>query len=344
MSFILGDVLDHHESIDIEYKEFCFKTNLFDYYSKQELRNMIKQSVLLRNFDELIIDNIQKYIHYYVPRYVSAFHNSKHSGEYKLFIGINDFNEITGIPFKGNLRMYNTFFTKYMEDVIRSNVSNKCCVSTQLETFKTVIDEDILNDDYLGEIMEQYDEQDKLYSIAYEKYVKDKKKWIKDMYFYKGKLQDVVNNNKIKLEFVKYLEKKNLLKMFPEVFWKYHTIPSDSIKHYKKSPIELLYWLIQFKDERVNHLMTLKPVEPMMPKILNIEYCLLTKMTSLRKRLVTNANMSYYTILVTFKCTKECPNVVSFRDPRTRSERTLKRYICPLNHSPKCRDMCSPRK
>jgi hypothetical protein len=342
--FLLGDVLDHHESIDIEYKEFCFKTNLFDFYTKHDLRNMIKNSVLLKDFNELIIDNIKKYIHYYVPRYASAFHNSKHAGEYKLFIGINDYNEITGIPFRGNLQMYNTFFSIYAKEVISLNVSNKCCVSTLFETFKTDIDEDILNDDYLGEIMEKYDRQDKLYTIAYEKYVKDKKHWVREIYFYKGKLQDVVNNPKIKLEFVKYLEDKNLLRMFPEVFWKYHTIPSDSIKYYKKSPIELLYWLIQFKDERVNYLMTLKPVEPPMPKILNIEYCLLTKMTSLRKRLVSNANVSYYTILITFNCDKECSNLVSFRDPRTLSKRTLKRYICPLNDTPKCRDMCTPTK
>jgi hypothetical protein len=340
--FLLGDVLDHHESIDIEYKEFCFKTNLFEYFSKNELRNMIKNGILLNGFNELIIDNIKKYIHYYISRYVSAFHNSKCSDTYKLFIGIDDFNEITGIPFNGNLLIYNTFFRKYMEDVLSNNVKNRCCVSVGLESFKNVIDEDILNDDYLGDILEEYDEQDKIYKELYNKYIKNKRLWIREMFIYKGKLEDLINNNDIKLEFVMYLEEKNLLHSFPEVLWRYHYIPSDSIKYVKKSPTHLIYWLIKFKDERVNQLMNRKPIEPQIPKILNIEYCLMTKMTLLRKRLVQKG-VSYYTIVMTFKCNKFCNKVVSFRDPRTRMYRSLRRYICSIGNTPKCKDMCVPR-
>lgn len=339
--FLLGDVLEHHESLDVEYKEFCFKTNLFEYYSKNDLRSMIKDTVLLTGFNELIIENIKKYIEYYVPRYISAFHNSKHADEYNLFVGINDFNEITGIPFNGNLLMYNMFFNSYVENVMKSNVQERCCVSVKFETHKSTIDDDILNDDYLEDILDKYDEEDKVYRTAYSDYIIQRKEWIKQMYFYKGKLQDLMNNPNIKMEFVKYLEGKNLLKSFPEVFWKHHEIPSDSIKYVKKSPTHLIYWLIQFKDENVNYLMERKPVEPQIPKILNIEYCLLTKMTLLRKRMVRRG-VSYFTILMTFKCNKSCCNMVSFKDPRTRMYRTLRRYICQVSDTPKCTDVCEP--
>lgn len=334
----LGDIVDHHEFIDIEFKEFCFKSNLFEMFSKQELKMFITSGRLLRDFNELIINNIKKYIDVYVPRYMSAFHNSSYSNKYRFYIGINDFSEITGVPFNGNLRDYDAFFTSYINKVVKRNVDDQCCMETSFKSYKNIIDKDILSNDYLENILREYEHNLVMYNKKYSEYLVKKKAWITRMYFFKGKLQDVINNQTTKMEFVQFLEKKNLLRSFPEVFWKYHYIPSEDVKYVKNSPNELIYWLIKYKDEKVKYLMHLKPQEPMMPKILNIEYCILTQLSSLRSRLVEQ-NMNYYTILISFKCNKTCSKLISYKDPRTKEYRTLTRIVDKIENTPRCIDV-----
>jgi hypothetical protein len=334
---ILGNVRKYGERINIEYKEFCFKTNLFDVYKKKDLRVMIQSGKVLNDFNDLIKKNIKKYIQSYVPRYASSFHNCKLNNEYKLYIGINDYNEVTGIPYNGNLKKYNSHLQDHVNYILNSRVDDKCCVSVSCEIKEVLIDEDILDDEYLESILGSYEEKKEQYDKEYSKYIIDKRKWILDIYKYKGKLQEVINNDEIKLEFVKYLEEKNLLKCFKEVFLKNHEIPSDSIKYVKKSPTEMVHWLIKFKDEKVKSLLDVKPKEPFIPKILNIEYCLLTKLSCLRKRFVKNG-VRYYTILLRFKCCKNCKNIVSFKDEKTNQFRRIKRYMCSLKKTPQSYD------
>lgn len=335
--FILGDIMDNHETINVEYKEFCFKTNLFEIYSKKELKEFITSCVLLKNFNELVLENIKKYIYVYVPRYVSSFHNSNYDDTYKLYIGINDHSEITGVPFKGNLLMYNAYFQHYIDTLIKEKVNDICCMSIKYETFKNKIDPDILSDDYLESVLSKYNKIETKYKAEYNQYIIDKKIWIDKMYFFKGKLQDVINNDTIKLEFIQFLEEKNLLKSFPEVYKNHHEIHSENVKFVKNDTTQLVYWLIQFKDKKLKDLIRLKPTEPIIPKIMNIEYCLLTQMSTLRKRL-TNIKVNYFTILITFTCNKNCEKKVSYIDPRTKQSRTLTRYMCCHKKTPQCMD------
>lgn len=337
-NMILGDFVDHHEYIDIEYKEFCFKTNLFDLFTRHELKCFITNGKILENFNTLIINNIKRYIDVYVPRYMSAFHNSNHSNNHQFYIGINDHCEITGIPFKGNLKIYNYYFINYINEVIQKNVYDSCCIKLNINIIDTIIDNDVLCGDYLDNILKDYEKKRQIYEKDYKDYCKRKKDWISKMYFFKGKLQDVINNESTKLEFVEFLERKSLLESFPEVFLKYHYIISEDVKYVKNNPTTLIYWLIKYKDEKVKHLMTLKPVEPAIPKILNIDYCILTQLSSLRKKLVEQ-NMKYFVILMTFTCNKDCHHKITYKDPRTKEFRTLTRVIDLTKQSPTCKDI-----
>ncbi len=336
--FLLGDILDEHELINREYKEFCFKTNLFNIYPRRDLDAFISKGVLLRDFNQLIINNIEEYIKVYVPRYISAFHNCNYDNTYVFYIGINDYCEVTGIPFDGNLIMFNTHFNRYIQSVFKENVNDTCCMKVGSEIMKNTIDKDVLSDDYLQGILDKYNEQKQLYHKTYSEYAREKKKWVREIFFFKGKLQDVLNNETIKHEFIEYLAQKNMLKCFPEVFKKSYDIPSDRVRFLKNNPNEMVYWLIMFKDKKVRELTLLKPVDPPIPKILNINYCLLTQLCSMRKRLV-DKNISYYTMKITFTCNKHCQNRITYMDPRTKQVRALTRYICPLKQSPRCADI-----
>lgn len=222
--------------------------------------------------------------------------------------------------------------------MIINNVDNMCCMKVTCDILKNQIDPEILSDDYLHNILKKYNQQKQQYHIAYTNYVRDKKKWINEIYFFKGKLQDVINNQSIKMEFIQFLQEKRLLESFPEIHNTNHVIPSDNVKYIKNNPNEMVYWLIQFKDKKVKELSLLKPIDPPIPKILNIQYCLLTQLSSMRKRLVDN-NISYYTMRITFNCKKDCTNKISYKDPHTKDMRTLTRYICPLKKTPRCGDI-----
>ena len=96
----LGYHNNQNETIDTEYKEFCIKNNIFNFYSSDEIEKIIYTGIIDNHttFNELIISNLQLYFDLYIPKYASSFCNTDVKNG-SLHIGINDFGEITGIPF-----------------------------------------------------------------------------------------------------------------------------------------------------------------------------------------------------------------------------------------------------
>ena len=66
----IGEHVDSHESLENEYKEFCIKTNIFDYYTTEELNFIINTGILPSTFNNLILDNLQTYFDIYIPPYI----------------------------------------------------------------------------------------------------------------------------------------------------------------------------------------------------------------------------------------------------------------------------------
>ena len=335
---LLGDVLDS-EDMDTEYKEFCFKNNVYDIFSKRDIHDFVMTNRWLPNLNEAIIENLHKYFSFYVPKYMSAFHNSR-KALCKLYIGVNDYGEITGIPFKGNLRIYSEYFKIFIESILEQSVSDKCCVKIGLDIIENDIDRDVLNDDYTKKLLAKYKKFHKSYKENYASFVKNKQKWIKELYLYKGRLHDLINNNDIKLDFAKFLENKNLLHSFPELHMKTINIPSECVKHYKNNPNELIYWIIQYKDEKIKKLLASKPREPLVPKILNIKYCLFTQLSALRRRLVKNPKVRYYTVVVNVQSSETCKHKIAYKDARNDQYRTVCRQSNNSTSSPECVECC----
>lgn len=321
---LLGDILDICEDVNIEYKEFCFKMNIFEHFSKSNLRSIINTGNFCNKFNNTLLKNILTYFNIYIPRYASAFHNTKSHETYHFYIGINDTNEITGIPFNGNLLNYESFFNTYIHNILQNNINCVCCLNIDLEIKKLDTDSDIFDDEHLTELLRKYDTQNIQYKSDYNEYIMKKKQWISLLFLYKGKLQNVINDKTVKLEFIKYLETNNLLECFPEVYQDNHIIPLEDIKFMKIDKTSMVYWLIKYKDEKISELMKIKPKEPSIPKILNLDYCLITKLTYLRKRFIMN-NIDYFMIHLKFNCRRKCKNVISFIDKRNKINRTMKR-------------------
>ena len=106
MTMILGDYIGFDESKLIEFKEFILKIDPTSFFENEDIKNMVCTGKVLPNFNDIIMHNLIHYFKFYLPKYISAFGNMRDSSESgNIYIGINDFGEITGIPFIGNLEM-----------------------------------------------------------------------------------------------------------------------------------------------------------------------------------------------------------------------------------------------
>ena len=86
---IVGDTVEEDECETIEYKEFCLKKDLYKYFTDEQIRSFNYTPEL----NEVIIENLEHYIKYYLPKYIATF-STTNIKEAKLFIGISDNNEI----------------------------------------------------------------------------------------------------------------------------------------------------------------------------------------------------------------------------------------------------------
>ena len=62
---ILGDYFDTKENLYKEYKEFCFKDNIYNYFTKHQVDTIIYEGKLPKKFDCIVVHNLQKYIDIY---------------------------------------------------------------------------------------------------------------------------------------------------------------------------------------------------------------------------------------------------------------------------------------
>ena len=86
------------ETLPREYKEFTF--NL----SGIQIDNKVAEEYCKTNrfdFNKQVNSNIKKYFKMYAPKYMVSFFNSKINGE--LFIGVDDWGFVKGIPYKGEI-------------------------------------------------------------------------------------------------------------------------------------------------------------------------------------------------------------------------------------------------
>lgn len=335
--FVLGSFLNQNEELHVEYKEFCFKINIYKYYSKVELYSLINSGKFLSNFNDVILSNFKKYFDIYVPRYSCSFHNTESKKNKMIYIGVNDFNEITGIPFDGNLIKYKDSFEKYSNELLTTHMSSKCCLNIKIHIEKCEIDEDILSDDHISEQIKEYTEQKKEYERKYKLFVENKAKWIREMYFYKGKLQSVVNHEHVRLDFIEFLKSNNVYEKFPEINSGDLVIESDEVKYHRNNKDKLIYWVIIYKDSKVKQLIKRKPKEPNVPRTSNFDYCVVTKLTHLRKRFHTQ-NISFFIMKIMVEQKSQCSTILKYKDSRTGNWRKMKRFLLEEHH-PQCIDL-----
>lgn len=334
-SLILGSFMKHGENLHTEFKEFCIKENIYKFFNENKVSNLVRNGVMPRKFNQMVLYNLCRYVDIYIPKYASSFHNTrlKTSRPLRFMIGISDASEITGIPYTSDMKEDYAFLQSYIASCLKDNITKQCCITFDIKIKQCKIEQSVLDDSDLEYALLRQDSQHNWYMKKYRKYNKKRKQWVKLVLKYKGKLQSVLEDTVCRQEFVQYLTKRNLLDRYTMYLDIEYQIDVDRIKDDKKDPTSFVYWLIKYKDEKVDELMLNKPRPPPLPRIHNVEYEASTKMSCLRKRLIqNNKKLRYYVIIIELHKNHNCDKCIKYCDPRKNHWREVRRSLHSDDH------------
>lgn len=342
-SFYLGQQLDEKESLEHEFKEFCLKQCILNYYDIGEIENIIHTGVLDRNFNKIIDKNIEVYFMYYIPKYMAAFSNCDVKNGF-LSVGINDYGEITGIPYFGDLNKSNlqSYLLKAIKNVRGSNNSKKIKTEYVKHLKVKVInvdtqDSNIILYDNSSQLVDRMKKQKDDYDNEYTTYLKNRKQWMTCFLSYTKNINQLLADKREEIvEFITIHNPDSSSNIIEKIQDTHLVISPDCIEKHKDDKHHHLYWIFRFKDHSVNEFLRVKPVPPMMPKILNAPYTLITHLSNLRAKFVyRNKDIKYYLIQITFSGRIKNMKHIEYYNNFKKTWITKRRVLHPL-YGPCC--------
>lgn len=261
------------ETLPNEFKAFTV-SNSKDYFDKSQTSDIIYG--LLNDFDpklfnEMIIENLDLYCEKYIPKYLSAFGNSE-LDHGKLFFGIDDNGEISGIPFLGNQHLLEINIRKSIKTIekfIQSKNNDIIINNIKFKIHKLEIDPLILDDVNAKEIVESkikhYNEQLKLWNI----YILKKKVWLERILHVNCSILNYLKDDHLKKLLIQYINEncKHKSDFVYNIVNNKYKIIYDDIHINARKPEKIEYWMAECKDYHSKLLLNLKPKKVMRPYI-----------------------------------------------------------------------------
>ena len=275
------------ESLEVEFKEFCFNEIQID---TKKINEIVNSGKVYRkdNFDQDIYKNIKCYFYKYIPKYISSFINANINGE--LIFGVNDYGEITGIPFFGSKEELEKYIKEINIDKLVKYQGEKCYEIT-FEIKKLKIDINFL-ENTSDKMIVEYHKNVKKRNLIIKKYKNDHLEWINKMDEYTCKLSILLYSKEY--EFKKFLSLHS-----PEhLNYKIKESEMKNINHLKIDPCHYIFWLMKFKDEILTKIKKLKPKMPDMTFIkINGHSYIYKHLSNLRYKFVeSNKDINYFII------------------------------------------------
>jgi hypothetical protein len=213
--FVLGNYLDFEEDLQNEFKEFYLKLDISNFLTFEEIKHMVLTGELCRGFDEIIFCNLKQYINVYLPKYISAFGNTEEISEGHFYIGINDFGEITGIPFSETLD--ETVIRSFLEltkpflsvssldrSLSEDSIIDQIIASIKIEIIKIEANTFLLEDECKNEL-DEYNYKRNEFRKAYKSYILKHTAWVEEMLSYASKLVEYVSDPKLRNDIADYI-------------------------------------------------------------------------------------------------------------------------------------------
>ena len=329
----IGNNIGFHEDLNKEFKLFTIKKDPLVYYSDEEIRAIITNGILKPDkFNLMITDNICHFFKYYVPKYLSAFGNS--DLDYAtLYMGINDFGEITGVPFFSDITP--KYLQSYLE-CIKTNISFD--VFEDIKDNKHINVDDLLSkvsfevikleknmlflDDSITEIINDFKEKKNKYDTEYRINLMERVKWMEKIEYHIVRIQDYADFAHYRKEISDYV-----LQNDPNHDPEYQKIrdlllsdvlidvgDGDVIRSRKDNHHDVIYWITKYKDYKMNILRDEKPVRiPYYNFSENIYSNQFSLLSNLRYKFIEkNENINYFLIKINFPT--RFPKKIYFRN------------------------------
>jgi hypothetical protein len=306
--YYLGQVLKQRECLKHEFKEFCMKIPIYKFYETDELYTFVKTGVLDSQFNQVIESNLQIYFKDYVPKYASAYSHCRIDTGILSF-GINDFGEITGIPYMGELS-YHTIKSLLRASLkyIRGSPNTPQCRQDYIEKINVKIipldteQSNIYLCDVSLALMEELNKKAKIYEHKYKEYLCKREAWLKQINLYSCSLDKMIRHKKTELfEFIRKRAGQVADKIIQNIEENYPIVFDFRETEWKENKEHYIYWLFEFKDTSLNHISAIKPQPPIMPKIFSAPTTLMTQLSDMRLKFLNhNPHLKYYLIQIHF--------------------------------------------
>jgi hypothetical protein len=248
------------EDRNTEFKEFTF------YNSGLLIDNQLAESYCISNkfdFNPNVLKNLKRYVRTYLPKYTCAFLNGNIKG--KLYIGVNDYGFIKGIPFQGELPIKS--IKKMIFDIIKITIRNNMNYDID---FQKLISVDIIKVNNpevpkkpISKTFTNFIAKKQIFINRYNKFVEKNNRWKNKFNFFTQKLIDLVNNNdsrKMLIEYIRKHEPNNLVIYMLESEYILEYQCHEKVNILKKDSTNPYYWVCKWKDEMINFMKQTKPV------------------------------------------------------------------------------------
>lgn len=325
------------ENLVIEHKEFTFTNTLLLERCEAEYYCQTNKF----DFNDNVIESLKKYFYYYVPKYTSAFFNSNINGN--LFIGVDDYGFVKGIPYQGKLpeaQLRKNIYNILLESVKNTND----CIN-----FKKLIKVNFLKvqrpkkpTTHNVEIYQKYLLEKEKFNKAYEDFIIKLDNWRIRFNFFTQRLIDLVNNYESRIMIIDYIRKrdpKSSVISLLESNFKLIYCDHDTLKPLKEDINNPYYWVCAFKDDMVKMMRNMKPIFKYNTFFPNTAINLINSCNEMIPYWIHyNNNMNLYLIHIEFNT----PNLINdnsyFYYKEKKSNKWIKCYRTILpNGEPSCK-------
>lgn len=306
------------ETLSREYKEFSlFKKSLqIDIQQSEEYCYNNKFE-----FNQSVISNLKRYIKEYIPRYACGFWNSGIE-ESELFIGVNDYGLVKGIPYKGNIDF------QYIKLKIKETIDKyvKLDINPYIRPdFQPTISIELINvnqceipEEEIHEDFTEYLNRKKIFLKKYNDFLKRVDEWKEKYNILNLKLVDIVNTpftrQRLK-EYIKINDENNPVYQLLDTDFKLEQISGLEMKDVKLDKNNPYYWVTTFKDSIVDEYKKNKPIFYANFSRSNLPFNLLIGVSEMIPYWMNyNSNMNLYVLRIILKC-KKSQITFSYYDP-----------------------------
>jgi hypothetical protein len=205
-------------------------------------------------FDELVKENINKYIKQYVPKYVCGFWNSRIEGEF--YIGTDDYGMIKGIPVSKGTSLETDLISQCILENIRTYVRSESSEDSdsELNISVDIVPIDTPKKQYgIHEDYTLYLEKKSHFLAEYQKFIQEYKTWQNTFEFVNMKLVDIVNVPEHRIRLKEYIESspyrnESVLALL-DTDYQLPYLSGEDMKDMKNDPSNVFYWVTHLKDE-----------------------------------------------------------------------------------------------